>query len=693
MRIDDVFKLKKVVENNSLYIYGAGTICKLIMKLLRDDAINADIKGILVTSVKDNDIVHSFHNIPIFEYDDSYKNENILMALSPLHLQEVMNHITFGLNVHFLSEDMEEKLNERLNEINNRNALSYRVKLEKEIIEKGKKCNKTDVDIMLLTPPYWDIYSPFSATACLSASLKRDGITVFQNDIGIQCFHNAIKNKYKDISEKFMSKNYYNDIVKKYEKNNYLTYEEYRQALWFFDKDYFDFNKVKKKYFSMSNVQKRVIDEFYMRINAIDTIDMNFDDNKHTIDDNMKKNAFINLLETLLSDSLETIYEKKPKILGFSVTSSFQFLTACEIAKLFREFLPDTQFLFGGSCADLFVRSAYKNKLEIYKYFDYILIGEGETALKELLRYTGHKTNIDKVPNLVHIKDDNSITIDEVVIEDVISLPTPDYDDLDLSLYMAPELILPYQSSRGCHYGYCAFCNHDEKYRHNYRSKQMEQVVKDILKLHYRYKANYFQFVDEAIRPDCFKLMIDEMDKHEEFKKIKWFYYSRVSMQYDLQTVIKAKKNGCSMVMFGIETFNQRLLNFIKKGINVETSRYCLKLFHENGIKTYAWLMSALPSETMDDAEKDFMDLKKEIKNIDAFSIGSFFLSKNTDMYMSPSKYNITRINDDDPYDFDSHYEGEKIDRRKIMDFVKYKYAIYQIRRHMYDNRYTVFFE
>ena len=125
------------------------------------------------------------------------------------------------------------------------------------------------------------------------------------------------------------------------------------------------------------------------------------------------------------------------------------------------------------------------------------------------------------------------------------------------------------------------------------------------------------------------------------------------------------------MVMFGVESFNQRLLNFIKKGITADTSKYCLELFHKCGIKTYAWLLCNLPSETLEEAQGDLEDVKQ----------------------MQDHKYNITSIDQNDPSKFQSHKDGVPIDKNSILNFWTQKYLRYQTECHALGNRYTVFFE
>src|ERR1044072_1792383 len=64
--------------------------------------------------------------------------------------------------------------------------------------------------------------------------------------------------------------------------------------------------------------------------------------------------------------------------------------------------------------------------------------------------------------------------------EQVDQLGSYNFADLDLDSYLMPEPVIPSQASRGCHWGICAFCDHEEGYRLNYRPKTARQVVDDM---------------------------------------------------------------------------------------------------------------------------------------------------------------------------------------------------------------------
>lgn len=690
--INGVWELEKLMsENKGVILYGAGEVCEKILAYLENEDKIDYVKKIIVTHL--TGIVNKRHGIEINEYcADRYDNRYPII-ITPISC-DIQNEIVDFLvkdevkTVYLIQKDFEKNIDNLLQDIKYSKSIK---KIQKYV--KNLNCNKIVEDVRFFSFPYWDAYSPFSAVPCLVAQLRQNGYKAGQVDLGILCTHWMINNKWKDAADLCTSQKFYKNNIENYRKNLYISYEEFIDDMWFFKKDRFDVGLVKEKYLEMNYVQKRVLDAFYRNIYSLDASRFDFEQCRD-LERDVEHYIQSNFLEEITSNEIISIFENLPEILGFSITSIEQFLPACLLAKIVKDIWPEKIIIMGGSCADLFIKCQYKKKTDIYKFFDYIIVGEGETSISLLMDFLVKGWgNYDEIPNLLHIDEGEQPFFAEQIIENVNMLFIPDYDGLDLDLYLSPEKILPYQSSRGCHYGYCAFCNHDEKYRHHYRTKNMKNVVEELVYLSQKYDVNNFQFVDEAIRPDCFRQMVEEMDKKEEFKEINWFFYSRVSRQYDKELLERAYKNGCRMVMFGVESFNQRLLNFIKKGIYAETSKYCLELFHNCKIKTYAWLMCNLPSETVQEAREDLANVHEMEKFIDAFSVGPFFLSRNTDMYANPEKYNITYIDETNQYRFMSHNNGEEINKDDMLKFYFQEYEKYQLEFFSTGNRYTLFWE
>lgn len=675
------------LENKEIVLYGAGALAKRIIVLLDSLNCKKNIAKIVVTA--NHQHIESISGITITDDVQALNNATVLVGTIDYRddilelLREVQCDcfcISDVLGAAILRGDgfCNEKYMERVS-----NTI-------KEALN-GKSNNSNKSDIVFFTPPYWDAYSPFSAVPCLVAALKKHGFRPKQYDLGIVCVNNTLIREWNQLKAVVLSKNYYDEFITKYRFNTYGTWEAYFDSVSDVLGETYCLEKLKEIYIDLDDTQRAALDGIFSMVEWVNVYGIDFE-MCNDIDLELTKFYDESFFECLSSNFFIEAIGNIGKIVGISITSTSQFVYGCALAKIIKKLLPNVTIILGGSCSDVFFKSGYKNKKEIFNYFDYVVIGEGETAITRLVQAIMDDTETEDIPNLIRYSD-SDCTLPAIFIEDIDSLESPDYDGLDLEQYLSPKKMLAYQSSRGCHYGYCAFCNHDDKYRHNYRTKKPTEIVKDLLWLHNKYKVDHFQFVDEAIRPDCFEKMIEVMDNYDEFKKIKWFFYSRVSYRYTKKLLEKAKKNGCEMVMFGVETLNQRLLNFIKKGITAEASVYSLKLFHECGIKTFSWLMTNLPSETLCEAKQDLEDVKKVSKYIDAMSVGPFMLVRNTDMYRNPQKFNIIKKCIMDPTRFESHFEGNIINKDEILDFLKNEYYPYIQKMNLNVNRYSLFFK
>ena len=694
MLLCSVDELENYFRNNdNVVLYGLGEACLILQAWLESKGFS-DKVGKIALSDK-NGYPDNFSNkvvCSLKELVEAEESANVFIAtFENLHKEISGALFKCGIKEYVAAKD------EVLLTLKN---ISLQCVLQKELVSDecvvkklSAQQNERDRSALFLSPPYWDVYSPFSAVPSIVGMLREKGFLTKQVDIGIECFNYILSRVWKQVSYSFFSYKFYIEDVCLYKNNPYKSYADYCDGLWFFHGKEFPLEEIKNQYERMNDVQKGIIGCLYNYILSLDTKMINF----NTIDsifDLVEKYSSNALNAVLISDNMKPIFSNLPSIVGISATGIGQFLPACKLAYLLKRIKPDIKLIMGGSCVDLFVESLYPSKRDLYKYFDFLVVGEGETAVWKLVDcLLSNGEGIDNIPNIAHIDESNVVSYAAQILEDVEELPLADYSDLDLSRYMAPRTILPYQASRGCHYGYCAFCNHNEKYRHNYRMKSKEKIVNDIVNLSKTYGVRDIQFVDEAIRPDHFKAIVEEMDRALEYHDIDWFYYSRVSREYTYELLKKAGLCGCKMVMFGVETFNQRLLNFIKKGILADTSIHCLRLFHETGIKTFAWLMGNLPSETLDEIRADIKMVEQNYPYIDAAGVGAFSLEINTDMYHNQEAYNILSIDMDNTTMFDSHNNGVIINKTDVMNCMHNEYGPMLRELFFYRDRYQIYFE
>jgi radical SAM superfamily enzyme YgiQ (UPF0313 family) len=103
--------------------------------------------------------------------------------------------------------------------------------------------------------------------------------------------------------------------------------------------------------------------------------------------------------------------------------------------------------------------------LKTYKFVDYIICGEGESPLLNLIHRLEEGEEPD-VPNVVYRCGNKIIDGRTKNIKVFTEIPKPDFRGLDLNLYkkLSPfnKLVLPYQFIRGCPYN-CSFCRFAKK--------------------------------------------------------------------------------------------------------------------------------------------------------------------------------------------------------------------------------------
>ncbi|MCG6537474.1 MAG: B12-binding domain-containing radical SAM protein, partial [Syntrophales bacterium LBB04] len=137
-----------------------------------------------------------------------------------------------------------------------------------------------------------------------------------------------------------------------------------------------------------------------------------------------------------------------PLVVGISFVFPGQLQGGFALAYQLRQKYPDLFIIAGGpALTQILYRHPHRQQVALLGPFDTAVLGEGEQALLTLLEMQA--TGKRPPPILV---GGHSQELD--------SLPAPDFDGLPLSSYLAPEIVLPYDPSRGCYWRKCAFCHY-----------------------------------------------------------------------------------------------------------------------------------------------------------------------------------------------------------------------------------------
>jgi Fe-S oxidoreductase len=341
---------------------------------------------------------------------------------------------------------------------------------------------------------------------------------------------------------------------------------------------------------------------------------------------------------------IDSMIREDPNIVGISVTATSQVMPAFTLARQLKEKNSDIHITMGGSVFTKLIDNLQQNHL-LFDLVDSFIVFEGEHALLGLIEQLDGNRDFSKVPNLVY-KEDNRIRVNQPYhIEDINSLPTPDYDGFPLDLYLSPKRVLPLQGSRGCYWRKCTFCNlHVDNLK--FRLRNLDLVLEDMDRLKEKYGAEYMFFSDECMPVK----QLDSLSSRliEKGNDVKWMAGVRFDKGLTKDILSKAREAGCLKMVFGLESSNKRILSLMDKGIETEITKNIIADCDETGIAIHMYVIVGFPSETREEALEtlDFViSNEKFLKAKGASCLACLFeLEKHAPILRDPGKYGLTKI-------------------------------------------------
>ena len=341
---------------------------------------------------------------------------------------------------------------------------------------------------------------------------------------------------------------------------------------------------------------------------------------------------------------VDSMMKEDPDLVGISVTATSQVMPAFTLARLLKKKNRDLHITMGGSVFTKLIDNLQQNHL-IFDLVDSFIVFEGEHALLGLIEHLEDKRDLGKVPNLVYKEGDRICVNEPFHIEDINSLPTPDYDGFPLDRYLSPKRVLPLQGSRGCYWRKCTFCNlHVDNLK--FRLRNLDLVLEDIDKLKEKYGAEYMFFSDECMPVK----QLDSLSSRliEKGNDVKWMAGIRFDKGLTKEILAKARKAGCLKMVFGLESSNKRVLSLMDKGIETEITKNIIDYCDETGVAIHMYVIVGFPSETREEALEtlDFViSNEKFLKSKGASCLACLFeLEKHAPILRDPGKYGLTKI-------------------------------------------------
>ncbi len=334
-------------------------------------------------------------------------------------------------------------------------------------------------------------------------------------------------------------------------------------------------------------------------------------------------------------------YLDSTKLIGFSC-SHYQLSGSLLMCSMIKKAYPEIRTIIGGKdCSGDFAYDVVRN----ISFVDFVGISECEVTIDTVLEHIDDNGrdfyNVifrDKTGQIKKAESKPNVSIN--------ALPFPHYTFSDFPLE-PDEIILPIEFGRGCPWKRCTFCP-DESYNILCQTKKADRVREEI---------EYYQSVSKDLR-NFFILDSDALKDPKEIIKIAGylegknlnFIYAEFRaerMDREVLSAILRFGNWVSNFQIGIETFSDRILQLMNKGVAALKNVEVLKAAAELGAPVQFNLFTCFPGMTNEDMQENLrvMDLVTHILVDGNFVMfpGEFYLPTDCPVFLNPAGYGIKK--------------------------------------------------
>lgn len=290
-----------------------------------------------------------------------------------------------------------------------------------------------------------------------------------------------------------------------------------------------------------------------------------------------------------------------PDVVGLT-TMTMTLIDVIKTKNIVKRIDKNIKIVLGGPHVHLFPEETIN-----LKNVDYLVLGEGEEAFKELLDNIDDKAALRGIHGLV-FKDDDVIVNTGIrpAIKDLDNLPFParhlvPYKKYS-SLLSVRDIATTVFTSRGCPFK-CTFCDRPHLGK-VFRARTAKNVV-DELEECVKIGINEFLFYDDTFTVNkqraidiCKEIVKRNLD-------IGWDIRTRVDT-IDEELIRHLKKAGCQGIHYGIEAGTEKILKVLNKHITINQAKEVFDLTRKYKIPILAYFMIGNPEETRDDIYSTF---------------------------------------------------------------------------------------
>ena len=289
-------------------------------------------------------------------------------------------------------------------------------------------------------------------------------------------------------------------------------------------------------------------------------------------------------------------------VVGFTVITGEQITYALELTRYVKAKHPSVPVCWGGVHATLLPEQTASHPL-----IDFVIAGEGDVVFHELFERLKDGRPVDDLKGLVFKSGSGEIVSNagqRDVLIDLDPLPDLPYDLLDLEKYgvfsKEGTKSATLSTSRGCPFR-CKFCSNPVINLGRWRGCSPQRVLEKVDVLYRRFGYNMIYFQDDYFpgNKERFIRILEGLARYE--RKLLW---STLGIRADMLVKLDGQewdllyRSGCHSLEVGIESGNERVIEYVNKGETIQQMRAANRMLARHDIKVKYTLIVGFPGES-----------------------------------------------------------------------------------------------
>ena len=350
------------------------------------------------------------------------------------------------------------------------------------------------------------------------------------------------------------------------------------------------------------------------------------------------RTEYVNLFQAE-KERLARMLDEEPLAVAITTTFYVLNLPVIEMVELIRSVNPEVKIVVGGPLVANHVRN-YPSGPDLEAALAdlgadiYVVEGQGEHTLSQVLDCLKAGDSLERVPNLLYFEDGRLHTTREEPENNSLDTDFVDWRALAAGGTLGPTLQT--RTARSCAFK-CAFCNYPTR-AGGLTLAGLETIERELDSMAALGNVGNLVFIDDTFNvplprfKEICRLMI------RKGYGFKWFSYFRCSNS-DEEAIELMAKSGCTGVFLGIESGSPSILKNMNKAAAAEQYRRGIRMLKEAGILTFGSFITGFPGES-EETVQETLDFIRDTR-VDYYRTQLWYCEQGTPIVQQRDKYGI----------------------------------------------------